>query len=161
MMLIIRNLPDPATRDDCPCAMRAREGCCYAGSEAGGADSRGTKAMEVEAWNGKHGIPAPKLEAPGGGEPGDCLPHIAALMQAAAPQAARCIMSGDLPDRQRLQKPVQPPCEKYSSFFFSEIVHTPCIPFPLRRGVSRSSRTWEAGCDGRALLQRDLHADER
>jgi hypothetical protein len=58
--------------------------------------------------------------------------------------------------------PVQPYLQKYFSFFFSEIddiLQPSCLH---RRGVSRSSRTWEVGCGGReGLAACHVQADER
>ncbi|WP_315765294.1 MULTISPECIES: hypothetical protein [unclassified Bradyrhizobium] len=52
--------------------------------------------------------------------------------------------------------PVQSLTEKYSCFYFSEIVFVYAHPASIKRGVSRSSQTLGAGCGGRVGLQRDL-----
>jgi hypothetical protein len=52
------------------------------------------------------------------------------------------------------QKRCQAPLAKYSSSVFRKYVFSPLVPPPSERGVSRSSRTWEAGCGGREAAQR-------
>jgi hypothetical protein len=47
----------------------------------------------------------------------------------------------------------------FSSVFQNHVLYVP-IP-PCLRGVSRSSRTLSAGCDGRVGLQRGFRADEQ
>src|SRR5690348_4939798 len=47
------------------------------------------------------------------------------------------------------RKSCQAPREKLSSSVFQKNVVVSAHPDPDQRGVSRSSRTWEAGCGGR------------
>ena len=60
--------------------------------------------------------------------------------------------SGDLPDGQkkrRMRKAVHPFAQKYSASRLTQIKLTVSLVPTHKRGVSRSSRTLGAGCDGR------------
>jgi len=54
-----------------------------------------------------------------------------------------------LPDGLRGEKPVQTYRQKYTASHFTQIRNISIASRFFERGVSRSSRTWEAGCDGR------------
>src|SRR6202000_1359914 len=59
----------------------------------------------------------------------------------------------DLPDGLHTRFCVQPPLEKYFVFRLGRNSNTASISCPDQRGVSRSSRTLGAGCDGRSASQ--------
>jgi hypothetical protein len=56
-----------------------------------------------------------------------------------------------VPDGQITDTPVQPFSQKYSGVLFTQITSTSTSSRTHKRGVSRSSRTLGAGCDGRGM----------
>ena len=73
------------------------------------------------------------------------------------PAIGHSAIGADLPDGQFCAHRVQPLPQKYSSSPHTQITSkSPAVPHPIKRGVSRSSRTLGAGCGGRGSVRREV-----